>query len=84
MNYILKLPSFSSFTVNGDQQELCGCRHLYSRHRKVGEINLDNALAFAAVFSVSNLTGYGMAEQVPGRPINEVATVCVELCSYRK
>lgn len=83
MNYILKLPSFPVHP-NGDQHELCGCRHLYSRHRKVGEINLDTALAFPAVLSVSKLTGYGMAEQVPGRAINEVATVYVALSSYGK
>lgn len=48
-------------------------------------MRLITALAFPPVFSVSKLTiGYGMAEQVPGRVINEVDTVCVAPASYRK
>lgn len=70
--------------MNGYQHELCGCRHLYSRHRKVGVINPGTALVFPADFSVLKLTCYGMAQQVPGRVINEVAIVCVALSSYKK
>lgn len=65
--------------MNGDQHELCGCRHLYSRHRKVGEIN--HCLGISSVFSVLKLKGYGTAEQIPGRVINEVDSVRVALSS---
>lgn len=70
--------------MNRDQHDLCGCRQLYSRHRKVGEINPGTALAFPADFSLLKLTGYGMAEQVSGKVINVVATVSVAVSSYRK
>lgn len=56
--------------MNGDQHDLCGCRHLYSRHRKVSVINPGTALVFPADFSALKLIGYGKAEQAPGRVVN--------------